>query len=377
MSDDSQLGTVNLNKEANTAKANFNGSPAKIKIIGLGGSGGNTVTRMVREEIRGAEFIIMNTDSQSLALSEAPIRIQLGRTLTKGLGAGGDYVLGRRASEESRDEIAEVISGADLVFITCGMGGGTGTGAASFVAEIARKSGILTIAVVSKPFTFEGRHRCEVAEIGIIDLFRKVDTLIIIPNDRLLALCDQNVGVDEAFRMADDVLKKSILAITEVLNTPGIINLDFADIRAIMKDAGPAWTSIGLGSGPGRAVKAAQSALASPLLDVSINGATGVLFNIVGNNLTLYEIDEAAELIKKAVDHEANIIFGVAIDPNMDEKEIKITLIATGFVDKNKLTSGRDNAELAKLLTSSKQNGNMLDIPPSLNDHKLSQQLQD
>lgn len=373
MSDDSQLGTVNLNKEADTAKANFSGSLAKIKVIGLGGSGGNTVTRMVREEIRGAEFITMNTDSQSLALSETPIRIQLGRTWTKGLGAGGDHILGRKAAEESRDEIAEVISGADLVFITCGMGGGTGTGAASFVAEIARKSGILTIAVVSKPFTFEGQHRCEVAEIGIIDLFRKVDTLIIIPNDRLLALCDHHIGVYEAFEMADSVLKNSILAITEVLNTPGIINLDFADIRAIMKDAGPAWTSIGIGSGPDRAVKAAQSALASPLLDVSINGATGVLFNIVGNNLTLYEIDEAAELIKKVVAPEANIIFGVAIDPNMDDKEIKITLIATGFVNKNQLTSGRDNEELAKLLIGTKPNEDLLEVPSFLNDNKLSQ----
>ena len=303
---------------------------------------------MVREEIRGVELIAMNTDSQSLALSEAPVRILLGEKLTKGLGAGGDHVLGRAAAEESCDEITEVISGADLVFITCGMGGGTGTGAASFIAEIARKSGALTIAVVSKPFTFEGQHRGEMANIGIIDLLGKVDTMIIVPNDRLLDFCNQNIGIDETFQIADDVLKNSILAITEVLNTPGIINLDFADIRAIMKDAGPAWTSIGVGSGLNRAVKAAHSALASPLLDVSIDGATRVLFNIVANNMTLFEIDEAAEIIKQSIAPKANIIFGVAVDPNIDDTRMKITLIATGFVDKNEPSTGRDNAELAK-----------------------------
>lgn len=366
-----------LNRETNTAKANFNGNPAKIKVIGLGGSGSNAVTRMIREEIRGVEFIIMNTDSQSLALSEAHVRILLGEKLTKGLGTGGDHVLGRMAAEESCNEITEVISGADLVFITCGMGGGTGAGAASFVAEIARKSGALTIAVVSKPFSFEGQHRYEMANMGIIDLFGKVDTMIIVPNDRLLAFCNHNIGIDEAFHFADEVLKNSILAITDVLNTPGIINLDFADIKAIMKDAGPAWTSIGIGSGPNRAVKAAHSALASPLLDVSIDGATRVLFNIVANKMTLFEIDEAAEIIKQAVAPKANIIFGVAVDPNIDDNRMKITLIATGFVNKNEITSGRDNEELEKLLIVSKQSENMLDIPSFQNDSKLSQQLQD
>ena len=332
---------------------------------------------MVREEISGVELIAMNTDSQSLALSEAPVRILLGEKLTKGLGTGGDHILGRTAAEESCDEITEVISGADLVFIACGMGGGTGTGAASFVAEIARKSGTLTIAVVSKPFTFEGQHRCEIANMGIIDLFGKVDTMIIVPNDRLLAFCNQNIGIDEAFQIANDVLKNSILAITEVLNTPGIINLDFADIRAIMKDAGPAWTSIGIGSGPNRAVKAAHSALASPLLDVSIDGATRVLFNIVANNMTLFEIDEAAEIIKQAVAPKANIIFGVAVDPNVDDTRMKITLIATGFVNKNEPSSGRDNTELAKPLIISKQNENAPDISSFQNSRELSQQLQD
>lgn len=328
------------------AKANFSGHPAKIKVIGLGGGGGNAVTRMVRERINGVELIAMNTDDQSLALSEAPIRIQLGRKLTKGLGAGGDHILGRKAAEESRDEIAEVVSGADLVFVTCGMGGGTGTGAAPFITETARNSGALTIAVVSKPFTFEGQHRCEVAEAGIFSLISKVDTLIIIPNDRLLVLCNQKMGIDDNFQMADDVLKQSIRAITEVINAPGIINLDLADIRAIMKDAGPAWMSVGIGSGSDRAVKAAQSALASPLLDVSVGGATKVLFNVVSNDrLTLYEVYEAAELIKQAVDPEANIIFGVARDHNMDDKEIKITLIATGFASKNELISSPHDDE--------------------------------
>ncbi len=230
--------------------------------------------------------------------------------------------------------------------------------------------------MVSKPFTFEGQQRCAVANIGIIDLLGKVDTMIIVPNDRLLTFCDQNIGIEKAFHLANDVLKKSILTIIEVLNTPGIINLDFADIRAIMKDAGPAWTSIGIGSGPKRAVKAAHSALTSPFLDVSIDGATRVLFNIVANNMTLFEIDEAAEIIKQAVAPKANIIFGVAVDPNIDDNEMKITLIATGFVNKDKITSSQDNTEFTKLLIGSKQSEDMLDIPSFLNDNKLSQQLQ-
>jgi cell division protein FtsZ len=313
------------------AKSGFVPNPARIKVIGLGGGGCNAVTRMVREEIRGVEFVAMNTDAQALALTEAPIRIQLGERLTRGLGAGGDHNVGTKAAEESRDEIKEVIQGADMVFVTCGMGGGTGTGSISVAAEVAKQSGALTIAVVTRPFTFEGAHRSKVADEGIAHLIEKVDTLIIIPNDRLLSLCDAKTGIDSAFKMADNVLRHGVQAISEVITVPGIINLDFADVKAVMKNAGPAWMSIGFGQGKDRAVQAAKEALASPLLDVSIDGAHGVLFNIVGgNNLTLFEVNQAAEVIRQAVDPDANIIFGVGQDSSM-EGDVRITLIATGF----------------------------------------------
>ena len=231
------------------AKTSFSPNPAKIKVIGLGGGGCNAITRMVREEIQGVEFIAINTDAQALAITEAPTRIQLGEKLTKGLGVGGDHTLGEKAAEESRDELKEIAAGADMVFITCGMGGGTGTGSAPIVAEIAKQSGALTIAVVTRPFTFEGAHRCQVADEGINRLLNNVDTLIIIPNDRLLELCDQKTAVDNAFKLADDVLRHGVQAIAEVITVPGLINLDFADVKAVMKDAGPAWMSMGRGSG--------------------------------------------------------------------------------------------------------------------------------
>ena len=251
------------------AKTSYVPNPAKIKVIGLGGGGCNAITRMVQEEIQGVEFIAMNTDAQAMALCEAPIRIQLGQKLTKGLGVGGDRILGQKAAEESRDELREVLAGADMVFVTAGMGGGTGTGSAPTVAEIAKQSGSLTIAVVTKPFSFEGTHRCQVAQEGIVNLLGKVDTLIIIPNDRLLDICDQKTGVDNAFQLADDVLRHGVQAISEVITVPGLINLDFADVKAVMKDAGPAWMSVGRGSGQNRAIDAAKEALASPLLDVN------------------------------------------------------------------------------------------------------------
>jgi cell division protein FtsZ len=291
------------------AKTSFVPNPAKIKVIGLGGGGCNAVTRMVREEIQGVEFIAMNTDAQALAITEAPTRIQLGEKLTRGLGVGGDHAMGLKAAEESRDELKELVNGADMVFITCGLGGGTGTGAAPLIAEVSKQSGALTIAVVTKPFTFEGTHRTQVAEEGVVHLLSKVDTLIIIPNDRLLDLCDKKTAVDSAFRLADDVLRHGVQAIAEVITVPGLINLDFADVKAVMKDAGPAWMSIGRGSGQSRATDAAREALASPLLDVSINGSKGVLFNVVGgSDLSLFEVNEAAEVIKQAVDPDANII---------------------------------------------------------------------
>jgi len=348
------------------AKTSFVPNPAKIKVIGLGGGGCNAITRMVREEIQGVEFIAMNTDAQALAITEAPTRIQLGEKLTKGLGVGGDYIQGQKAAEESRDDLKELIAGADMVFVTCGMGGGTGTGAASVVAETAKESGALTIAVVTRPFTFEGTHRCQVAEEGIARLLGKVDTLIIIPNDRLLDLCDQKTNVDNAFKLADDVLRHGVQAISEVITVPGMINLDFADVKSVMKDAGPAWMSIGTGTGKNRAVDAAKEALASPLLDVSMEGSKGILFNVVGgNSLTLFEVNEAAEIIKQAVDPEANIIFGVAHDPNMDSEELRITLIATGFASGTGLAEANEEDEQTQLLKNLKSEEE-LDIPSFL-----------
>ncbi|MFC2017373.1 cell division protein FtsZ [Chloroflexota bacterium] len=347
------------------AKTSFSPNPAKIKVIGLGGGGCNAVTRMVREEIQGVEFIAINTDAQALAITEAPTRIQLGEKLTKGLGVGGDHDQGEKAAEESRDELREIVSGADMVFITGGMGGGTGTGAAPVIAEVAKQSGALTIAVVTRPFTFEGAHRCQVADDGITRLLDKVDTLIIIPNDRLLELCDQKTGVDNAFKLADDVLRHGVQSIAEVITVPGLINLDFADVKAVMKDAGPAWMSIGRGSGQNRAVDAAKEALASPLLDVSIDGSKGVLFNVIGgSSLTLFEVNEAAEVIRQAVDPEANIIFGVAHDPTMD-KDVKITLIATGFASKIGQVGVSQDEELTHFLEDLKSEDE-LDVPSFL-----------
>ena len=347
------------------AKTSFVANPAKIKVIGLGGGGCNAITRMVQEGIQGVEFIAMNTDAQALAVTEAPTRVQLGERLTRGLGVGGDHVQGQKAAEESRDELKELITGVDMVFITGGMGGGTGTGAAPTVAEIAKQSGALTIAVVTRPFTFEGTHRCQVADDGIAHLLGKVDTLIIIPNDRLLDLCDQKTAVDNAFKLADDVLRHGVQAIAEVITVPGMINLDFADVKTVMRDAGPAWMSIGVGTGQNRAVDAAREALASPLLDVSINGSKGVLFNITGgSSLTLFEVNSAAQVIKEAVDPEANIIFGVARDPNMD-KEVRITLIATGFASKIGLTGASEDEEVAKFLKGLKSEDE-LDVPSFL-----------
>lgn len=346
------------------ARSSFVANPARIKVIGLGGGGSNAVTRMVMEELQGVEFIAMNTDAQALAICEAPIKIQLGEKLTKGLGVGGDHNFGQKAAEESRDDLKEVVSGADMVFITAGMGGGTGTGAAPVIAELAKQSGALTIAVVTKPFTFEGNHRCQVAEEGITRLLGKVDTLIIIPNDRLLTLCDNKTGVDNAFRLADDVLRHGVQAIAEVITTPGMINLDFADVKAVMKDAGPAWMSIGIGTGQNRAADAAKEALASPMLDVSIDGSRAVLFNIIGSNsLTLFEVNQAAEVIKQAVSPEANIIFGVAHDASMDQ-EVRITLIATGFT--SQLAPGAsEEDELTQLLKGLKTEEE-LDVPSFL-----------
>lgn len=348
------------------AKSTFMTNPAKIKVIGLGGGGCNALSRMVRQEIQGVEFIGMNTDAQALALTEAPVRFQLGERISRGLGVGGDHNRGQKAAEEDKDDIAQLVAGADMVFITAGMGGGTGTGSAPVVAEIAKQSGALTIGIVTKPFNFEGTHRMKVAHEGINRLLTRVDTLIIIPNDRLLDISDQQTTVDMAFKTADDVLLHGVQAIAEVITVPGMINLDFADVKAIMKDAGPAWMSIGEGSGKNRAAEAAKNALASPLLDVSITGAKGVLFNVVGSsNMTLFEVNDAAAVIRQAVDPEANIIFGVGTNPLMD-KEIKITLIATGFATSNDLTGRGQEDELNKMLRNMKVSEEELDAPSFL-----------
>ncbi|HEU65115.1 MAG TPA: cell division protein FtsZ [Chloroflexi bacterium] len=344
------------------AKQIYTPTPARIKAIGIGGGGCNAITRMVREEIKGVDFIAMNTDGQALALAEAPTRIQLGEKLTRGLGAGGDNKTGTKAAEESRDTIEDLVQGADMVFVAAGMGGGTGTGGIPVVAEVAKQSGALTIAVVTKPFTFEGMHRSQVAEEGLIDLTNKVDTLIIIPNDRLLQLCDAKTSIDNAFRLADDALLLGVQAISEVVTIPGLINLDFADIKSVMKDAGPAWMSVGRASGQSRAAEAAKAALASPLLDVSVNGASGVLFNITGGpSLTLFECNEAAQVISQAVDPAANIVFGVVYDPKMDS-EIRITVIATGFA-KQQGMGVHSAEELRRLIKGS---SDVLDVPSFL-----------
>jgi cell division protein FtsZ len=344
------------------AKQIYTPTPARIKAIGIGGGGCNAITRMVREEIKGVDFMAMNTDGQALALAEAPTRIQLGEKLTRGLGAGGDHKLGTKAAEESRGTIEDLVEGADMVFIAAGMGGGTGTGGIPVVAEVAKQSGALTIAVVTKPFTFEGTHRAEVAEEGLVTLSEKVDTLIIIPNDRLLQLCDAKTSVDNAFRLADDALLLGVQAISEVVTVPGLINLDFADIKSVMKDAGPAWMSVGKASGQSRAAEAAKAALASPLLDVSVDGSTGVLFNITGGpSLTLFECNEAAQIISQAVDPNANIVFGVVFDPKMDS-EVRITVIATGFAKQQ----GRGIYSAEELRRLIKGSSDALDVPSFL-----------
>jgi len=336
---------------------------ARIKVIGAGGAGCNAISRMVREHLRGVEFIAMNTDGQALEVTEAMVRVQLGEKTTRCLGAGGDPVIGRKAAEESKEAIAEVVAGADMVFVTAGMGGGTGTGSAPIIAEIARKSHALTIAVVTKPFSFEGVHRSMNSEDGIKELMDKVDTLIIIPNDRLFELCDRKTSVDGAFTMADEVLHQGVQAIAEVIIVPGLINLDFADVRSIMKDAGPAWMSIGRGTGQNRAVEAARQALDSPMLDISMQGARGVLFNITGNNLSLHEVNGAAEVIRQAVDPRANVIFGVVMDPNM-ENDVRLTLVATGFQTREQMAGKDKENELARILQG--MNEDELDMPSYL-----------
>jgi cell division protein FtsZ len=306
-------------------------SPAQIKVVGVGGGGQNAVNRMIAEGLAGVEFITVNTDQQALMLSTAPIRVRVGDKVTRGLGAGGNPDLGEKAADESSDELYSIIKGADMVFITCGMGGGTGTGAAPVVARIAKELGALTIGVVTKPFSFEGTPRMRAAEAGIEKLKEHVDTLIVIPNDRLLDIVDKKATLQQSFRTADDVLRQGIQGISEVITVPGLINLDFADVRTIMSEGGAALMAVGNANGEGRARTAAEQAITSSLLDVTIDGARGILFNITGGpDLSLFEVNEAASLIKTAAHPDCNVIFGAVIDDNMKD-QIRITVIATGF----------------------------------------------
>lgn len=304
---------------------------ARLKVIGVGGGGSNAVNRMISSEIGGVEFWALNTDAQALLHAAAPCRMQLGQKVTRGLGAGGNPAIGGKAAEESREDLARALEGADLVFITAGMGGGTGTGAAPVVAEVAKEMGALTVAIVTRPFTFEGRKRQKQAEEGIAALQSRVDTLIIIPNDRLINASTEQTSLQEAFRLADDVLRQGVQGISDIITIPGMVNVDFADVRAVMSDAGSALMGIGVGSGKSRAREAAQAAISSPLLESSIEGARGVVFNITGGrDLTLHEVNAAADAIYEVVDPDANIIFGAVIDERL-EGEIRITVIATGF----------------------------------------------
>ncbi len=304
---------------------------ATIKVIGCGGGGNNAVNRMIEHGVQGVEFIAVNTDAQALNLSKADVKLQIGEKLTRGLGAGANPEVGRKAAEESKEQIEEALQGADMVFVTAGMGGGTGTGAAPVVAQIAKELGALTVGVVTRPFTFEGRRRATQAVSGIESLKGNVDTLIVIPNDRLLEMVDKNTPMLEAFREADNVLRQGVQGISDLIAVPGLINVDFADVKTIMSDKGSALMGIGIATGEHRAQEAAKKAISSPLLETSVDGANGILMNITGGaNLSLFEVQEAADIVTQAADQEVNVIFGSVINENLKD-EIIVTVIATGF----------------------------------------------
>ncbi len=347
---------------------------ARIMVIGIGGSGKNAINHMITSKVKGVSFICMNTDTQDLHHSLAEKKIHIGKNLTKGLGAGMDPEVGKKAAEETKSEIQDVIKGADMIFIACGMGGGTGTGAAPIVARAAREQGILTVAVVTKPFFFEGNHRMKIAEKGIDDLAKEVDAIIIIPNDKLLQLADKNTNFKDAFSSCDNVLRQAVEGISDLITTPGIINVDFADIKTVMRDAGSALMGIGIASGEKRAEKAALAAINSPLLEVSIHGAKGVLFAISGgDDLTIHEIQEAAKVITESIDKDAKVIFGTIRDEKLKKGELKVTVIATNFpadMPRKSLFSGttgasnqtllkEDNMALAKKEINNTINGNL------------------
>lgn len=317
---------------------------ARIKVIGVGGSGKNAINHMINSKIKGVEFIVMNTDAQDLHHSLAPKKIHIGKNLTRGLGTGMNPEIGRKAAEETKEEIQGVLKGADMVFIACGMGGGTGTGGAPVVANIAREQGALTIGVVTRPFTFEGAHRARLAEQGLDELRKQVDALIVVPNDRVMSIADKDTTFKSAFMMCDDVLRQAVEGISDLITTPGVINVDFADIRSILSNAGSALLGIGSSTGDNRAQEAALIAINSPLLDISVSGAKGVLFAIAGGeDLRMHEIQDAAKVITEAIDPDARVIFGAIRDEKLKKNEVKITVIASGFpegVEKKNLFSG-------------------------------------
>lgn len=340
---------------------------AAIKVIGVGGGGNNATNRMISAGLKGVEFISVNTDAQALQMALADGKIQIGLKLTKGLGAGANPDIGQKAAEESREDIEQALRGADMVFVTAGMGGGTGTGAAPVVAEIAKELGALTVGVVTKPFTFEGRKRMQQAEAGIENLKSRVDTLITIPNDRLLQVVDKNTSIVEAFRIADDVLRQGVQGISDLIAVPGLINLDFADVKTIMKDTGSALMGIGSANGDNRSVESAKAAISSPLLETSIEGARGVLLNITGGaSLGLFEVNEAADIIAQAADPEANIIFGAVIDERMEDS-VRVTVIATGFDKKLSTTPFKTSKRTdSEVVDAKAPAGDNLDIPAFL-----------
>lgn len=352
---------------------------AQIRVVGVGGGGNNAVNRMIDAGLRGVEFIAINTDKQALYLSKANTKIQIGDKLTKGLGAGANPEIGEKAANESRDEIAQAIKGADMVFVTAGMGGGTGTGAAPVVAEIAKEMGILTVGVVTKPFMFEGRKRMQHAERGIENLKNTVDTLVTIPNDRLLQVAEKKTSIVDAFRIADDVLRQGVQGISDLIAVPGLVNLDFADVKTIMQNTGLAHMGIGRASGDNRAEEAARQAIQSPLLETSIEGARGVLLNITGGaDLGLFEVNTAAELVQKSADPDANIIFGAVIDENLKD-EILITVIATGFdkvpsirkSDKSAVADKAPSATSGEKASASQFGADELEIPTFLRRNRF------
>jgi cell division protein FtsZ len=350
---------------------NFDGADgtknfATIKVMGIGGGGTNAVNRMIGSGLKGVEFWAVNTDSQALSVSLADHKLQIGGKITKGLGAGSNPEIGQKAAEESREEIKQALADADMVFLTAGMGGGTGTGASPVIAEVARELGALTVGVVTKPFRFEGPVRISQAESGVVLLREKVDALIVIPNDKLLQVVEKRTSIIDAFRIADDVLRHGVKGISDLITIPGLINLDFADIRTIMFDAGSAMMGIGTASGENRAVEAAEQAISSPLLEETINGAKGVVFNVTGgSDLTLYEVNDAAEVIYNAVDPEANIIFGAVIDEKL-QGEVVITVIATGFKHMEKETGAEESAIRAKIRPEMVQPKEKIELPAFL-----------